>query len=78
MYFSMVFFLRFLLFMLFFAPGSPKAVSDQAKEFKPTPLRNENTPTDPPWMSRHGMLILSMFKRYSEINSGKKKEPKIS
>ena len=47
--------------LLSFAQGRTKAVSDQAKEFKAPILRDQNTPTDPPWMSRPGMLIISIF-----------------
>ena len=45
----------FQVFVLLFALGSTKVVSDQAKEFKARISGDESTPTDPPWMSRPGM-----------------------
>lgn len=47
--------------LLSVAQGPVNVVSDQAKEFKAPTLRDQNTPTDPPWMSRPGMLIISIF-----------------
>ena len=47
--------------LLSFAQGRTKVVSNQAKEFKAPILGDQNTPADPPWMSRPGMLIISIF-----------------
>lgn len=47
----------FLVFIVLFVPGPTKVMSDSATEVKPTQPGLRNTATDPPWMSRPGMVF---------------------